>query len=123
MNNGDKVTLVLGASLNSARYSNICINTLVDSKIPAIAIGRREGVVAGVTIQTGLPQVEGIHTITLYLNPKNQIPYYDYIIKLKPQRIIFNPGTWNPELADLAKENNIQVVSNCTLIMISSNKY
>lgn len=123
MSSGEKLTLVLGASLNTARYSNICINTLVDSNIPTAAIGLRQGNVAGILIQTGLPEVEGVHTVTLYLNPKNQVPYYDYIIKLKPQRIIFNPGTWNPDLADLAKKNNIQVVSNCTLIMISNNKY
>lgn len=123
MTNGEKITLVLGASMNTARYSNICINTLVEAHIPARAIGLREGIVAGVPIQTGLPEIEGVHTVTLYLNARNQVPYYDYIVSLKPERIIFNPGTWNPELADLAKKNNIQVVSNCTLIMISSNKY
>jgi predicted CoA-binding protein len=123
MNSREKLTLVLGASLNKSRYSNICINTLVDAEIPARAIGLREGEVAGVQIETGQPEIEGLHTVTLYLNPRNQVPYYEYIIRLKPKRIIFNPGTWNPDLADLAKDNDIQVVSNCTLIMISGKYY
>lgn len=123
MNSREKLTLVLGASLNKSRYSNICINTLVDAGIPAKAIGLREGEVAGIKIETDKPEIEGLHTVTLYLNARNQVPYYDYIIRLKPERIIFNPGTWNPELADLAKDNDIQVVSNCTLMMISGKYY
>lgn len=119
----NKLTLVLGASLKESRFSNICINSLVDDDFPVVAIGRREGTVAGVDIQVGKPDISNLHTVTLYLNPTNQLPYYEYIINLKPVRIIFNPGTWNPELADLAKTNNIQVVSNCTLMMISGGSY
>ena len=114
-----KHTLVLGASLNPARYSNICIHELVEYDFPVTAIGLRQGEVAGINIQTDKPEIEGIHTITLYLGPKNQLPYYDYILKLKPKRMIFNPGTWNPELADKASEAGINVETKCTLMMIS----
>ncbi len=118
-----KKTLVLGASMNISRFSNICINTLVDNNIPTEAIGLRPGEVAGVRIQTGLPQFSNIHTVTLYLGPPNQKQYFDYIISLSPSRIIFNPGTWNPDLVLLAKENNIEIVNNCTLMMISGGYY
>lgn len=122
-NENGKTTLVLGASLNESRFSNICIHTLTDDNIPTLAIGLREGDVAGVHIQTGQPLLDNIHTITLYLGPHNQQIYYDYILSLKPKRIIFNPGTWNPELVKLAKDNNIEVVNNCTLMMISGGYY
>jgi len=121
--NASKLTLVLGASLKPSRFSNICINSLVEENIPTLAVGLIEGEVAGVKIQTGLPQFENVHTVTLYLGPKNQTGYYDYIISLAPKRIIFNPGTWNPELVNLAKENNIQVVNNCTLMMLSGDYF
>lgn len=119
----DKKTLVIGASLNPSRFSNICINSLVDNNIPAFAIGLRTGEVAGVKIVTGKPAFEDIHTVTLYLSPTNQREYCDYIIGLNPKRIIFNPGTWNPELVKKAKEAQIEVANNCTLMMISGDYY
>jgi hypothetical protein len=51
------------------------------------------------------------------------VPYYDYILSLKPKRIIFNPGTENEELMKLAKQNNIQPVVACTLVMLSIGNY
>lgn len=118
-----KTTLVLGASLNPSRFSHICINTLVENGIPAVAIGLREGTVAGIKIITGQPSLNNIHTVTLYLGPPNQKPYYDYIMSMAPKRIIFNPGTWNPELVALCKQCQIEVVNNCTLMMISGGYY
>lgn len=119
----NKKTLVIGASLNPSRFSNICINTLVDNKIPAVAIGLRTGEVSGIKIETGKPAFDDIHTVTLYLSPINQKEYCDYIIGLKPKRIIFNPGTWNPELVKKAKIAEIEVANNCTLMMISGDYY
>ncbi len=114
-----KHTLVLGASLNPSRYSYICIHELVNYGFPVTAIGLRPGEVAGINIRTDQPEIQDIHTITLYLGPENQLPYYDYILKLKPQRLIFNPGTWNPELAYKASDTGISVETKCTLMMIS----
>ncbi|RZK65654.1 MAG: CoA-binding protein, partial [Pedobacter sp.] len=87
------------------------------------AIGKRKGSVNSIDIVTGTPPLKDINTITLYLNPVNQQPYYDYILSLNPKRIIFNPGTENPELEALARENNIEAVEACTLVMLSTNQY
>ncbi|MBW6490865.1 MAG: CoA-binding protein [Lentimicrobium sp.] len=114
-----KHTLVLGASLNPSRYSHLCINELVENGFPVSAIGLREGLVSGVKILKGFPNLEGIHTVTLYLGPQNQPMYYDYIFSLKPVRLIFNPGTRNEELAELAENQGIKVDNKCTLLMIS----
>lgn len=118
-----KKTLVLGASLKSTRYSFLAINRLVNSKHPVVAVGNRKGEVAGTTIETDKISFEAVDTVTLYLNPANQKQYYDYIISLQPKRIIFNPGTENDELTDLAIKHNIKPIEACTLVMLSTGQY
>lgn len=118
-----KKTLVLGASLNPARYSHLAINRLKKHGHPVEAVGLRKGVVAGVDIATDTVPFENIDSITLYLNPKRQQQYYEYIVSLRPNRVIFNPGTENPELYRLLKDNNIEVEVACTLVLLASNQY
>lgn len=117
-------TLVLGASTNPARYSNLAIKRLLASGFDDIkAVGLREGKVAGVPIEKSFGPEDHIHTITLYVGPKNQVAYYDDIIAAKPKRIIFNPGTENSELVRLADEAGIETVEACTLVMLSTDQY
>ncbi len=118
-----KKTLVIGASENPSRYSFLVVNKLRKNQHEVVAIGKRTGFVNDVNIQTGMPELNDINTVTLYLNPINQKPYYDYILSLKPQRIIFNPGTENPELEGLAKKNGINTIEACTLVMLSTNQF
>lgn len=118
-----KKTLVFGASLKPNRYSNFAIQKLVNHGVEVVAFGMKAGEVAGVHIDTQLEQYEDIDTITLYLNPKRQAAYYDYIIALKPKRVIFNPGTENPEFYKVLKENNISFEIACTLVLLSTNQY
>lgn len=118
-----KKTLVLGASLNPSRYSNIAINRLVDYKHPVVAVGLRKGEVAGVPVSTEKENFEAVDTVTLYLNPKRQVEYYNYILDLHPERVIFNPGTENPELYKILKENKIDFEVACTLILLGTNQY
>ena len=118
-----KKTVVLGASQNPSRYSYLAINRLRAHQHPVVAIGRRVGQVADVNISKDhLPEAD-VDTITLYLNPKNQVEYYDYIMNLRPKRIIFNPGTENDDLIKMAKDNNIKPVLGCTLVMLSTGQY
>jgi predicted CoA-binding protein len=116
-------TLVLGASLKPNRYSNYAIQRLVAHDYEVVAIGLKEGIVDGVTIDIELKAYKDIDTVTLYLNAKRQQEYYDYIIGLKPKRVIFNPGTENPEFFQLLKENNIDFEIACTLVLLSTNQY
>jgi len=118
-----KKTLVLGASLNPARYSNLAIDRLVRKNQPTVAIGLREGVVNDIVVNTEMIDFEDVDTITLYLNAKRQEQYYDYILSLEPKRVIFNPGTENPELYRLLKEQGIKFENACTLVMLSTNQY
>ena len=118
-----KKTLVMGASENVQRYSNMAVRKLKRHNHEVKAYGLRKGEVDGVIIDTELVDYDDLDTITLYLNPKNQQPYYDYFLGLKPKRVIFNPGTENPELYKLLNENGIEYEEACTLVMLSTNEF
>ncbi len=122
-NSSQKKTLVLGASLKTERYSNRAILSLSKYNIPTWAIGLKEGRIGEVTIEKGKPTYTNIHTITLYLNPNNQKEYYEYILLLKPQRVIFNPGTENPDFMSLLDDNNIDYEVACTLTLLAIGQY
>lgn len=116
----NKKVLVLGASPNPDRFSNRAIRLLVRYKHDVVALGNREGEVSGIFIHKELADNNDIHTVTMYLSPKNQGGYYDMIQNLKPKRVIFNPGTENKELRDLLIEKQIEVVEDCTLVMLNN---
>ena len=118
-----KKTLVLGASVRTSRYSNKAVEMLVDKGHSVIAIGHEVGEVAGIKIHSKAIPLKNIDTVTLYLNPSNQRPYYNYVVESGAKRVIFNPGTENPEFYQLLKLNNIKVEVACTLVMLSTNQY
>ncbi len=112
--------LVFGASLNPARHSNKAVKSLVRHNHSVIAIGLREGTILDVPVITGMPVLKAVDTILLYIGTRNQPPFYDYLVKLNPRRVIFNPGTENQEFQDILEKNRIEVVLGCALVMISS---
>ena len=118
-----KKTLVLGASDNPQRYSYKAITALLRKGHAVVAVGNKQTSVLGIDILRQPPESGEIDTVTLYLNPKNQEPYYDSILALKPKRIIFNPGTENRELARLADAAGIEIVEGCTLVMLAAGSY
>ncbi len=120
-----KKTLVIGASLKSIRYSNIAINMLLDYGCKVIAIGLREGSIRGVNIITNIENFTEteIDTITLYLNASRQEAYYDFIVKIKPKRVIFNPGTENWEFMDLLEKKGIDYEVACNLVLLRTGQF
>ena len=123
MEKAKKKTLVLGASDNPERYSYLAINRLQNSGHPVVAIGRKKTTVNGVAIDTEKKLVQDVDTVTMYLSPIHQKEYYNYILSLKPKRIIFNPGAENEELAQLAKANHIEPIEACTLVLLSTGQF
>lgn len=119
----NKKTLVFGASLNPSRYSNLAMHKLVRHQHEVVAFGLRAGEVAGVTVDTELKSYPGVDTITMYMNASRQAPFYEYLISLKPERVIFNPGTENPEFFKLLREAKIDFEMACTLVMLGTNQY
>lgn len=116
-------TMVYGASLKPYRYSHRAIKILRLNDYEVVAIGLREGEIEGVKVLTGQPFIKDIHTVTLYLNAQRQAEIYDYVIGLKPKRIIFNPGAENPEFFKLAALQGIFCENACTLVMLSTGDY
>ncbi len=118
-----KKTLVFGASLKPSRYSNMAVKRLLENNIETEAFGLKEGEISGTQIKTNLNNFQNIHTITLYINPKKQPEYYSAIIALRPKRVIFNPGTENPEFYELLKQHHVEVTVACTLVLLTTNQY
>jgi uncharacterized protein len=119
----NKKTLILGATTNPARYAYLAAHRLVAAGHEIVNVGIKHGEVAGAVIQPRGEALPGIHTVTLYIGPQRQPEYYDYLIKTKPKRIIFNPGTENSELETLAKQQGIETVQACTLVLLSTGQY
>ncbi len=118
-----KPTLVIGASENSQRYSFLAVNRLLKHGHSVKALGAKAGKIENVIIETGLPDFKDIHTVTLYINPARQKEYYEYVIGLQPKRVIFNPGTENPEFEKLLNEKKIETEEACTLVLLSIGEY
>ncbi len=118
-----KKTLVLGASPNEMRFSNKAVKSLKRHNYEVVPVGIRKGRIAGIDIIIGKPEIDDIHTVALYVGPARQKEYYDYIISLNPRRIIFNPGTENPELMELVENEGIEALEDCTLIMLNNDRY
>jgi len=116
-------TLVMGASHKPVRYSYMAVKMLKDYNHEVVALGKRARPVEDWQILSGKPELEGVHTITLYLNAGNQQEYYDYFLSLNPERVIFNPGAENSELEKLLQKNNVETVNACTLVMLRSSQY
>lgn len=118
-----KKTLVFGASLKPHRYSYLALNRLVENGFEVVGFGLRPGEVAGAPIVTELKDLRDLHTITLYMNPRRQKPFYDEILRLAPKRVIFNPGTANPEFEELLANAGIEVTVACTLVLLATGAY
>lgn len=112
-------TLVIGASPNSERFSYMAVEKLMNYNHEVIALGIREGMIGIQPIVTGKPELENIDTVTLYVGPANLGQWKEYIISLKPRRVIFNPGTEDRDFEIMLKENGIETCNNCTLVMLS----
>jgi len=118
-----KKTVVIGASERADRYSNRATLSLQQHGHEVIPVGVKEGEINGLKIIKGKPAIGNVDTVTLYVGPQNQPDLYEYIISLKPKRVIFNPGTENEVFEDMLKKKNIEPLEACTLVMLSIGTY
>jgi predicted CoA-binding protein len=118
-----KKTLVLGASPNPVRFSHKAVKSLLRHEQEVVAVGFREGLIVDEEILVGMPHIEDVHTVSIYIGSSRQTDYYDYIISLKPKRVIFNPGTVNPEFMGRLKQAGIEPLAECMLVLLSEEGY
>ena len=119
----NKRTLVIGASENEERYSNKAVKLLQVYNHDVVGLGVKSGRIDSVPILTQIDPYEKFDTITMYVNPSLQQGYYALILALKPKRVIFNPGTENIEFENVLKDNHIEPIEACTLVMLRTNQY
>lgn len=115
--------MVLGASPNPVRFSYKAVKSLLRHDQEVVAVGFREGLIEDEKILVGMPPIEGVHTVSIYIGSSRQAEYYDYIISLKPKRVIFNPGTVNPEFMARLHREGIEPVSECMLVLLNDKEY
>ena len=116
-------TLIMGASTNTERYAYKAANSLLNHGHEIELVGQKEGEIEGNKIKTDFPDFEGIDTVTMYVGPKNQPSLYDYILRQKPRRIVFNPGAENPEFEAMAEANGIETEEACTLVLLATGQF
>lgn len=114
---------MLGASPNPDRYSNKAVRRLISNNYEVVAIGIRKGLIGDIPIITGQPALDNVHTVLIYLSPSHQSEIFDYVLSLRPKRVVFNPGTESPEFEEMLASYNIKVVRDCSLVMMASNRF
>jgi uncharacterized protein len=120
-----KKTVIIGATTNPSRTAFIAAEMFSDYKIPFVPVGIKQGKVFGEEILDlrSEPEIEDVHTVTLYIGPKNQPEWYEYILSLKPKRVIFNPGTENLEFIKMVGENGIEAAVSCNLVLLRTGQF
>ncbi|MBS1559158.1 MAG: CoA-binding protein [Bacteroidetes bacterium] len=120
-----KKTVIIGATNNPTRYAYLAAERLSEKGIEFVPVGIKKGTVLGKEILDlkKKPAVDEVHTITLYINPSHQPEWYEYLLSLKPKRIIFNPGTENPEFEKLTQRQQIETTEACTLVLLATHQY
>jgi len=117
------LVVVLGASPNPDRFSYKAVRRLARGQYRIVAIGKRQGMIENIPIVTGRPVLSDVHTVLIYLAPSHQGEIFDYVISLKPRRVVFNPGTESPEFAEFLESCNISVVNECSLVMMATGSF
>ncbi len=120
-----KRTVIIGATTNTARYSYLAASMLADYQYDIVPLGIKKGTIFNKEILDirSKPELKDVDTVTLYIGPQRQPEWYDYILSMKPKRIIFNPGTENDEFMKLAEEQGIEVLEACSMVLLRSNQY
>ena len=118
-----KKTLIIGASNNPERYAYKAAERLLHYGHQIELLGLRNEEIFGKKINIDRKQYSDLDTVTLYIGPQRQPDYYDYIISLKPKRVIFNPGTENPDFEKLLADNGIAYEEACTLVLLQTGQY
>ena len=123
--NLEKRVAIVGATTNTSRYAFLAAARFYELGFDFVPIGIKKGDLFGKPILNlqEKPSLIGIHTITLYIGAVHQTEWIDYLISLKPSRIIFNPGAENPDFARRARGNGIEVVNGCNLVMLSTGQF
>jgi predicted CoA-binding protein len=116
-------TVVLGASPNPLRFSYKAVKSLLKHEEEVVAVGFKNGQIMEQEILVGKPHIENVHTVSIYIGSSRQSDFYDYVISLRPKRVIFNPGTVNPDFMARLQREGIEPLKACMLVMLHEGEY
>ena len=115
----ERHVVVLGASTKPLRYSNQAVRLLLEKGYRVTPVHPRFETVEGLPVAPDLRVVQQpVDTLTLYVGPQRLIPLIDEVIRLKPNRVIFNPGTESVELRSRLEHAGIHWLEACTLVLL-----
>jgi predicted CoA-binding protein len=116
--------VVLGASPKSTRYSNQAVRLLKDKGFKTTPVHPKVPRIEGLEVAPSLISIDDpVHTLTLYVGPERVRPMIDDIMRLKPGRVIFNPGTESRELEHQLDAADIPWLQGCTLVMLRTGTF
>ncbi len=120
-----KKTVIIGATTNKDRYAYLAAEMLTEYQHEIVPVGIKKGQVLGKDILDiqARPVVQDVDTVTMYIGPQHQPEHYQYILSLKPKRVIFNPGTENSEFERMVEQSGAEAIEACTLVMLRSRQY
>lgn len=116
--------VVVGASTNEERYSNKAMKMLREYGHRPIPVAPAVDTILGEKVYASVGEVsEKVDTVTLYVGPKRQDALIEEIIAQKPGRVIYNPGTENPQHYDRLQAAGIEVIEACTLVLLRTGQF
>lgn len=115
---------ILGASDNPERYSRKAFDLLRQKGHEVYPVHPKLTTIEGVRVYPSLKDVPvKVDTVTLYVSPEISSKLGPEILAASPRRIIFNPGAENPGLTTLARENGIETVEACSLVLLTTGRF
>ena len=118
-NHAERHIVVLGASNKPLRYSNQAVRLLIKNGFRVTPVHPRLEMIEALPVAPGLDAVcQPVDTLTLYVGPERLKPLIDDVILLKPNRVIFNPGTESMELKSKLEHAGIHWLEACTLVLL-----
>lgn len=116
--------VVLGASDDPERYSNMAVNRLLENGHDVVPVHPTLERIGDLTVVSSLDEVEPpVDTLTVYVSPSVSSSLRDAIVGMAPGRVIFNPGAENPELESALADEGIPTLRACTLVLLSTGQF
>lgn len=120
----NQTVAILGASDNPDRYAYLALKMLQDYGHKPLPVNPTLKAIEGLPVSATLGELkEPVHTLTMYLGAARSNKLIEDIVKLKPGRVIFNPGSENPALEARLREAGLPFEHACTLVLLRTGQF
>jgi uncharacterized protein len=115
---------ILGASNKPERYSNQALRLLAENGHAVFPVHPALAEIDGHPVFQTLADIpEPLDTVTMYVSPAHSTGMAGALLAARPRRVIFNPGTENPELESQLSAAGIDVLHACTLVLLRTSRF